>query len=364
MNPLKRASHLFEQIIADENLARAIREVNRTHHWHGGHKPNRCTIWVERTFPERVKELRAIIEAGFESAPAIEKDKYDTNARKWRHISEPRQWPDQYVHHALIQVLEPLLMRSMDPWCAGSIKGRGIRYGKRGLEKWVRHDFKGTRYELSGDVAKFYDNLDPERVMDDMRRRIKDHRALGLIWAIIRGGIRAGWYTSQWFANAFLQPLDQIIRESGAAKHYLRYVDNLTIFGSNKRKLRRLKDKIVEWLREHGLDLKGDWQIFALRDRLPDALGYRYGRTYTLPRKHTLLKTKRALAKFRKRRREGRAIPFKLAAGLISRLGQIKHCSNYNLYRTLLQGERLMRSLKKIVRKRNAKLKPWPLVAA
>ena len=359
MNPLKRASHLFEQIIADENLARAIREVNRTHHWHGGHKPNRCTIWVERTFPERVKELRAIIEAGFESSPATEKDKYDTNARKWRHISEPRQWPDQYVHHALIQVLEPLFMRNMDPWCAGSIKGRGIQYGKHGIEKWIRHDFKGTRHELTGDILKFYDNLDPERVMDDMRRRIKDHRTLELIWAIIRDGIHAGWYTSQWFANVFLQPLDRLIRESGAAKHYMRYVDNLTIFGPNKRKLRRLKDAIVEWLRDHGLDLKGDWQIFPVRHRLPDALGYRYGRTYTIPRKRKWLKLKRAVAKYRKRRREGRRIPHRLAAGILSRLGSLKYCNNYNFYRTLFRGKRLMKELKQIVRQHTRTLIAW-----
>ena len=36
------------------------------------------------------------------------------------------------------------------------------------------------------------------------------------------------------------------------------------------------------------------------------------------------------------------------AASLLSRLGQLKHCNNHNLYRMLFQGERLMRELKRI----------------
>ena len=80
---MKRASHLFEQIISDENIATAIREVNRTHRWFGNHQPNNCTRWVESTFPQRVKELQAIIENGFEASPVYEREKYDSNARKW-----------------------------------------------------------------------------------------------------------------------------------------------------------------------------------------------------------------------------------------------------------------------------------------
>ena len=242
-------------------------------------------------------------------------------------------------------------MKGMDPWCSACIKGRGIHFAKRGIEHWIRHDFKGTKYELTGDIRKFFDTLSPDLVMDDMRRRIKDHRTLGLIWAVIKDGIRAGLYPSHWFANAFLQPLDRLIREHGAAKHYNRHMDNLTIFGPNKRKLRRLKDAIVEWLNERGLELKGNWQIFAVKHRAPDAMGYRYGRDYTIPRKLSWLKIKRSVAKCRKRREAGKPISFKLAAGTISRLGQLKHCNNFNFYRSLFHGERLVRVLKSVVRR-------------
>lgn len=358
---MKRASHVFEKIVSEENIAYAIYEVNRTHRWLSGHRPNKCTQWVERTFPERVAELKAIIENGFEAAPPKVSDRYDKNAQKWRTIYEPKQWPDQYVHHALMQQLVPLIERRLDPWCTACIPGRGIHYAKRGVEYWMRHKPKGTKYVFCCDIYHFFPSTDPEKVMEALRRLIKDHRALGLAWSIIKDGIFPGYYPSHWLANMLLQPLDRLIREDEACKHYIRHMDNITIFSGNKRKLRRLKDKIVSKLNDMGFRLKGDWQIYATKDRLPDAVGFRFGRTFTIPRKRKYLKLKRMVARYRKRRQEGKPVSFHMAAGLLSRIGDLKHCNSFNFYKALFRGERLVRQLKKIIRKHSKTLAPWSL---
>lgn len=355
----KRTGKLFERLISDQNLNRAIVEVNAHHHWHSHHRPNRCTAWVEETKEERIKELRQIILDGFEQKPPRHSRRWDASARKWRDINEPAQWPDQYVHHALIQVLQPVMMRGMDPYCCGSIRGRGARYGQKSIERWMKRDRKGTKYELTGDIYHFYDSLKPEIVMSRMRRIIKDRRTLDLIQRTMKDGILIGAYTSQWFANTVLQPLDQLIRQSGLCKHYMRYMDNLTIFGPNKRKLRKLRGLIEQWLQENDLKLKGDWQVFPTKSRLPDAVGFRYGRGYTIPRKHNLLRVKRAVARYRKRRNGRRRILPRTAAGLLSRIGQFKHCSNVNLYRGLFQGERLQKELKQIVKTEQKGMITW-----
>jgi hypothetical protein len=360
---------VFEQLISDENLIRAIDEVNRTHHWRAHHRPNSCTAWVEETKPERVKELRKILVDGFEPKPPHVTQRWDVSAQKWRTVSEPAQYPDQYVHHALIQALQPKLMRGMDYYCCGSIRGRGTRRGQDAIERWMKRDEKGTKYELCGDIRHFYDSLKPEVVMARMRQLVKDRRVLDLIWRVIKDGILIGAYTSQWFANTVLQPLDRLIRESGLCKHYIRYMDNLTIFGSNKRKLKKLKRMIERWLNDHHLQLKSDWQIFPTvgeqekeplnpprngfarpKGRMPDAVGYRYGRGYTIPRKRNLLRIKRAIARFRKQRSQGKRIAARAAASLLSRLGQLQHCNNCNIRQRLFQGERIMRELKRTVR--------------
>lgn len=379
-----RNDELWQQLISDENLLRAIDEVNESHHWHSHHRPNRCTAWVEETKQERVEELREIIVNGFVQKPPHVTWRWDASARKWRKVSEPVQWPDQYVHHALIQVLEPVMMRGMDPYCCGSIKGRGPHYGRQAIERWVEKDPKGTKYELSGDIHHFYDSIQPEVVMDRMRQLIKDHKILDLIWRIVKDGVLIGAYPSQWFANTVLQPLDQLIRQSGLAKYYHRYMDNITIFGPNKRKLRKLRALIEGWLNEHGLRLKCDWQIFPVggkpdktpleaprngvarpKGRIPDAVGYRYGRGYTIPRKHNLLRTKRAVARYRKRRDSGKRVLPGVANSLLSRLGQLKHCNNHNLYQLIFRGERLQRELKRIVRAQSRKEKlTWSMYLA
>lgn len=349
--PLKRENHLFERLISDENLEMAIDEVNRTHHWHAHHCPNRCTAWVEETKPLRVTELRQIIIDGFVPKPAKSTRRWDVSARKWRVISEPAQWPDQYVHHALIQILQPKMMCGMDYYCCGSIRNRGTHYAKRAIERWMACDKKGTRYQFCGDIHHFYNSLTSDVVMQRMRHLYKDRRVLYLIERVIQDGILIGFYTSQWFANTVLQPLDRLIRESGLCGHYVRYMDNLTIFGSNKRKLHRLKALIEEWLTEHHLQLKADWQIFRVagdkppvpldpprngmersQHRLPDAVGYRYGRGYTLPRKHNLLRIKRAVCQYRRRVNRGLLVSRRMALSLLSRLGQLTHCNNYHIY--------------------------------
>lgn len=373
---MHRVDNLFEQIVSDENLLTAIIEVNKSHRWMTHHRPNRCVAWIEETFDERVRELRQIITDGFVQTKPKCKQRYDPSAQKWRDINEPLLWPDQYVHHALIQVLKPIFMRGMDKYCCGSIEGRGTHYGKAAIERWMRHDPAGTKYCEELDIRHFYDSLQPSVVMARMRSLIKDARVLDLIWRIVKDGVLIGSYCSQWFANVVLQPLDQIIRQSGLCKYYVRYMDNFTIKGPNKRKLHQLRHVIEDWLRVHRLTLKGNWQVFSTRlkvkrrsdgtvmvrrskrknpcrPRLPSALGYRYGHSFTLLRKHNLIRLKRYVNRFRKRRRQGRRVQAGNAAGLLSRFGQLKHCNNYEIYRRILRGEKIQRQLKSIIRQSN-----------
>ena len=347
---MKRTKNLYEKLVSYANLRIAIQEVNKTHRWRKGHKPNPCTAWVEETIEERIKELRNIIENGFTPKEPRTSKRWDASALKYRIIKEPAQYPDQYIHHTLIQVLQPVMMKGMDNFCCGSIRDRGTAHARKAIQKWMKNDIKGTKYCLCADIRHFYDSLKPEVVTDRMKQLIKDHRVLDLIERINQNGISIGAYTSQWFANTTLQPLDRLIRESGYCKHYVRYMDNLTIFGSNKRKLRYLREDIQKWLNEHGLELKGDWQIFPVKKRMPMAVGFRYGCGYTLIRKHNLFRIKRTVNEYWKFKAKGEDMTFEFAAGLLSRLGQLMHCNNRNIYKMLFKGEHVIHDLKKTVR--------------
>ena len=325
---MKRVRGIFEKVVSKENLERAIMTVVRSHRWvRYADKPNRKAVWLERTLPERVKELRAIITQGFEPSHTRKKRRWDANACKWREIAEPRLWPDQCVHHALIQALEPVMMRGMDHWCCGSIKNRGAHFGIRGMKKWMGR--RGTKWCIEMDIRHFYDSLEPSLVVGRFRSLIKDRLTLDLIERVLRDGVQIGAYCSQWFANTFLQPLDVLIRSLGV-RFYVRYMDNFTVIVRDKGKCRRVVRLVSKWLHAHGLSLKGNWQWFKVRDRLPNALGYRFGKGYTLMRKKNLLRLSRNMKRFARLR--GRAIPVRFAQGLLSRLGQLRHCSSVGLY--------------------------------
>lgn len=360
---MKRIGNLYEKLISDENLEKAIREVCHSHRWNRfPDKPNQAVIWMESDIPSRIRELRGMIETGFTPSPVRKKKRYDVNAGKWREISEPRMYPDQCVHHAMIQVLEPVMMRGMDPFCCGSIKGRGAHYGIRAIKKWMREG-KGVKWCIEMDIHHFYDSLQPEVVMNRMKELIKDHRMLDLIWRVIKDGILIGAYCSQWFANTVLQPLDQLIREMGAT-HYIRYMDNFTVFTNRKRTADRIIEATREWLAAHGLELKGNWQKFKTGDRMPNALGYRFGRDFCLMRKknrHRLIKQLKRLYRIRER---GQPISVKLAQGLLSRLGQLTHCNSVRFYEKHVR-KHTQRLLKAVIRKyQKEAIRKWNMYLA
>lgn len=342
---MKRARKLFDKIISDENIDRAIDEVNKSHRWVGNHKPNKLVAWVELTKAERREELRQIVLNGFEPTEPKIKHRYDANARKWRDIAEPRLYPDQYVHHMLIQVLEPIFLKGMDKHCCGSIKGKGSHYGMRLIKKWMKNDRNGTRWCGEFDIYHFYEQLTSDVVMARMKELIKDYKTLDLIRRVLKYGVLIGAYFSQWFANVVLQPLDVIIRNCGI-KHYIRYIDNFTIFSNAKRSLKLAKKRISEWLESKGLRLKENWQYFRARHRLPNALGYRYGHTYTLIRKHRLLRIKRQVRSYYRQKQD---VTVKFAQSSLSRIGGLRHCNSHNIYKNNIP-KGLQHKLKDVVR--------------
>lgn len=68
---------------------------------------------------------------------------------------------------------------------------------------------------------------------------------------------------------------------------------------------------IEDWLRAHDLTIKGDWQKFRTADRMPTALGYRFGRGYTYLRKRNLFRMTRQLHSLRRKLARGRESPYR-----------------------------------------------------
>lgn len=169
----------------------------------------------------------------------------DGSSGKIRTIYKPKYYPDQIIHWALILQLQPIIMKGMYEYSCGSVPSRGTSYGQKTLRKWLDTDYKNTKYCLKMDVSKFYPSVNNDILKKMFRCRIKDGDCLWLINSIIDSsqGLPIGNYTSQWFANFFLQGLDHYIKEVLGVKYYIRYVDDLVLLGSNKKKLHAVRKK-------------------------------------------------------------------------------------------------------------------------
>ena len=346
---MKRIGYLYEKLISKENALQAIEEVNKSHRTTYG-KPNKTVLWVEINKEYAANELIRIIKDGYVPSKPKHRIRYDYSAGKNRDIYEPKLWPDQYVHHMVIQILQPVIMRGMDYWCCSSIKGRGTSYGIKGIKKWLKYDIKNTQCAAEADIYHFYDSLKPDVVMKFLRRLIKDRKMLEVIERLLINGIMIGAFFSQWFANMVLEQLDHMIREKLHIKRYIRYMDNITLFATNKEALYNAILIINTWLSENSLQLKPNWQIFYPDKRMIDALGYRFGRGFMLMRKKNLLRMKRCSKKISKKIHNHKKITPKQASGLISRAGMLKHCNACKIRKNNIQCG-LLKTLKKIIKR-------------
>lgn len=386
---------VYQQIRSKDNLRLAIQEVCASHRRNGDHSLNKKVLNIEANLDEYVEKLdqfiQDLVSGDAHMNKPIRRRHWDRNADngkgKWRDINEPLLWPDQCVHHAALRVMIPHIMRSMDRYCIASVPGRGNSYGVKALKKWMKNDPVGTKYALECDIYHCFEELDPVYVINALKRLFKDRETLWLCDAMMEYGVLIGAFFSAWFLHLTLQPLDLMIHDKKyGVSHYLRQMDNFTIFGSNKRKLRKLLADINAWLEAVGLKLKGTWQVFrnsftplvakaheALpekkqrhrRPRMPSALGYRFGRGYTILRKHNLFRLKQGLHTYYYRRDRNRVISFKRASGLISRLGQLRKCNSQKILERFYQ-PKTMFDLKKVVRRECRRLQALypPYVAA
>jgi len=217
---------------------------------------------------------------------------------KTREILKLPYYPDRIIHHAIMNVLEPIWTSQLiaDTW--SSIKGRGVHRGVKRVKQAMR-DNEGTRYCLKMDIRKFYPSVDNDILKKIVRKKIKDADLLWLIDVIIDSakGLPIGNYLSQYLANLYLSDFDHWVKEELSCRYYFRYCDDMVILAPDKAGLHRIRRRINTHLNDRlNLTMKDNWQVFPVDARGLDFLGYRFFHGYTLVRKSIVKRFKRKQA--------------------------------------------------------------------
>lgn len=361
---MKSYNHLFEKAISDEIMEPALDDATERKK----DRPDVQDILNNRI--ECKEHLRQRMIAGdfipFVHQAIIKQDGYRNKPRKVVQPRFDREEPEQWLHHIVIRTLKPIMMKGMYEFSCGSIPKRGIHYGKRYLEKFIREGKSEIKYVLKFDIYHFYENVNVEMLKDRFRNIIHDEKMLKLIFYILdtneyqlqgktyKGGLLIGFYPSQWFANFFLQPFDHYIKEQLKVKCYVRYMDDCVIFGRNKKELHQKLEAIKQYLEKMDLQLKSNYQIYRFdyidkygkrRGRFIDFMGFKFYRDKTTIRKGIFARAVKTARRINKKEK----ITWFDAARMLSYKGWFKRTATYKAFQKYIAAFVNLGNLRKIM---------------
>lgn len=123
-------------------------------------------------------------------------------------------------------------------------------------------------YILKMDIRKYFENINKDILFKILLKKIKDKKLIWLIKEILYSnkgerGLPIGNYTSQMFANIYLNEADQYIKNELHCKYSFRYMDDEIILLKTKQEAKEVLEKIQKFLQEKlELELNSKTQIF------------------------------------------------------------------------------------------------------
>lgn len=334
---MKRYNNLFDKIVSLDNLYEADKRARRQK----SHRPE--VMLFDKNKDNLLLDLqRKLINGEYETSEYYVFKIYEP---KEREIFKLPYYPDRIVHHAIMNIMEPI-------WVSAFVKGTYSCIRKRGMHKALKDvkfalkDEINTQYCLKLDIRKFYPSIDHDILKTIIRKKIKDKRLLSLLDEIIESaqGVPIGNYLSQFFANLYLTYLDHWIKEQKKVRYYFRYADDIVILGRDKQELRDLFYNIQDYLNNKlKLNFKDNWQIFKVDSRGIDFVGYRVFHTHTLLRKRI---KKRFCKKINKLNKKQNLDKDTYKQKICSYIGWIKYCNGRNLLNKMSKYKELLEYIK------------------
>lgn len=332
----KQYKYLWKRMLDKSLILRAYKKLRKG-------KTKRAEIKeIDANLDEEIDKMRVMIEntrPGGDESLAFHPKKHRARKLwehgKWRIVYMP-EIHEQWLHHIIILVLEPIITATAYKFTCGSFPGRGAHRAKNQLKKWICKR-KGIRYFVKIDIRHFYGSIRKMVLFRELRIRIKDEWFLFVLDRCLSGfpkGLPLGFYISQWLANYLLEPLDRFI--SGRVEVYIRYMDDIVFMGDNKKKLHKLLREVMQLLgRMFRLRLKDNWQVVKFdykgKGRPIDFMGFVFYRNRIAIRKSIMLAAVRMATKLARDKIRGKYYKRHLSA-MVSYMGWFKHTDSYDCY--------------------------------
>lgn len=291
---------------------------------------------------------------------------------------------DRVVHHILIKEIEKIgeKLFIFDTFSCRKNKGTHLAVGRlKSFIKKATENYKKEAFYLQLDISGFFMAIDHNilyKIFEEMIAKqkkpkqwkdellwlakiiifhkptenfiIKSQPCLfnlipqrkSLFYAPIDRGLPIGNYSSQFFANLYLNKLDQFVKQNIGCQYYVRYVDDFILLGKDKKAFGGLENKINQFLQAKlSLKLNLAKTKFLQVSKGIEFLGYFLKPSYVLVKNSVIGRFKNKLYNLRNK------MPKNLDEGFVlsmwnSYYGHFNHACSFNLrkhiYETSLGG--------------------------
>lgn len=244
-------------------------------------------------------------------------------------------YPDRIIQHAIMQVIEFVFERSFCYHTCASLRGRGIKRARILSKRYASLSSGMGEFCLKIDIEKFYQNIDHEILINQLKKKFKDKELLNLLERIIfshpdKKGLPIGSYLSQFLANFYLSGFDSWLKNAKRQRFVVRFMDDVCIFSKDKRALHALLSEIRGYLNENlRLRLKHNFQIFPVKKRGVDFVGFRFFKSFVLLRKSNVKRCKKILREVLAKSEKKCLISKRLFSSVNSYAGFFKACNGW-----------------------------------
>jgi len=244
---------LMERILMRENLLRALRQVERNNGAPGidGMPVKKLRKYLKKHWPE-IRD--ALLNGSYYPSP-VKRVEIPKPGGGTRNLGIPTAL-DRWIQQAVLQVLQSRWDRDFSTSSYGFRPGRSAHQAVKRAQAHIR---AGYCWIVDIDLEKFFDRVNQNRLMSEIRKRISDSRVLSLIHKYLKSGVLIddalhethegtpqGGPLSPLLSNLLLDCLDKELEKRG--HRFVRYADDCNIYVRSQRAAIRVLQSVTHFL--------------------------------------------------------------------------------------------------------------------
>ena len=285
---MKSYHNLYDEIISLKNLISAERKARK------GKSNKKYVKEFEKNIAYNLKVLHdELKDQTYQPQPLKNFILRDPKTR----IISKSIFRDRIVHHALCNITEPLFENKFIYDSCANRKNKGTLFAIRRFELFQRKITSNLSKEafcLKADIKHYFREVNREILFKILCKTLQCKKTRTLIEKILNNfegklGMPLGNLTSQFFANIYLNELDQFIKNELRVKFYIRYVDDFVILHTSRYQLHIWKNEVAYHLNNKlNITMHVEKSKIISLSRGIDFLGFRFFYYHKIPRKRNI----------------------------------------------------------------------------